>query len=1404
MSRDVPGTRPPAAASVHQLLRLRAEEAPDVELFTFLEDGDVRGRRTTVTRQQLWDRAQAVATHLRGQVGVGDRVVLLYPPGIDFIAAFQGCLIAGVVAVPAWPPEPARLARSLERLGAIAEVSGASAVLTQGMIAATAPTVPDLPEALRRVRWLSTDNLPAGDPGLTGDEFGPDDIAFLQFTSGSTSRPKGVIVTHGNVLANNEMVRLAFGIRPGDALCGWLPLFHDMGLIGNVLSTIHAGVRAILMSPAHFLKRPLSWMEAVSVERATIAGGPDFGWSLCARRATPEAIASLDLSCLRLAYNGAEPVNPDTLARFSDAFASVGFAASAFYPTYGLAEGTLLVTGKEDAAPPRIARFDIGGLDRREVVVSSDGRAVAACGRPPMGEVLIVDPETREKVTLGRVGEVWLRGAHVCHGYWQAPEATGQTFEQQTADGDAGWMRTGDLGFIDEGDLFVTGRIKELIIHRGRNLVPQDLERLAEAADPRVRPGGVAAFGVPTPDGEGVALMVEVADGADHGAVMDAVRRVLAERAEVVPVDVATVPARSVPKTSSGKTQRVAARAWWLAERGGAAPAAAPTPEPPSAPSRVLSLLREAIARQVGRAVADVAADAHPATLGVDSVAAAQLASELENALGIDVPVELFYGHSVAQIADLLGAEDLRARLGAGWTPEDAALPDDLRVGGLFVPSGGPLLVTGGTGFLGAHLLAELLAHTDTEIVALVRAPDAAAGAERLVAAIRRTGRWEEPWRARIRALPGDITAPDLGLPAGVRRSLAASLDGIIHSAAVVHWAAPYAALRAANVDAIRPLLDLAAPRNVPIHHVSSLGVYPMHGDLPMPLDERRAPDAHEQLTLGYFQTKWAAERLLEAARERGFCVSILRPGAITGDSRTGEELDSEGQLFFGFLAGCLAFGQVPRVDKVIDVAPVDFVASAVRACVTRPASWGRSYNLVNPRPMRQLDLYECLRQHGYALREQPYGVWRDAVVALPTTQPAQPLARFAGYYQGMTEARMRRFEAHASRALPVGSAAFSETLLPHAPCPAFDAHLLGVYLRRYQETGLLPAPSAADVVGAPVIQRSRVELLTDYASGSRAVSELYDRAKQRQWDAATRIDWSLDLDPENPEGLPDEALPLWGSDLLRRMTTSERASFRQRFQAWQYSQFLHGEQGALICAARLVEQSPTMAARSYAATQVMDEARHLEVFRRLLDRIGPTYGITPPLRALLDQILADPRWDMVALGMQVLVEGLALGAFSTARDQTRHELIRQVNAYVIEDEARHFAFGRLSLKDHLPALSDAERLEREQFVVEASYLLRDRFLGVDLWESLELPADRCMAHVESTGFLRRYRAELFSRIVPVVRAVGLWGPTVRRAYGQMGILGFGQIDPDRLAAEDVAIAAAIERSSMAQAGVAK
>lgn len=573
-----------------ELLRSRALRQPNRRVYTYLADGEEEGSH--LTYGELDRQARAIGALLQRWGASGERALLLYPPGLEFVAAFFGCLYGGVVAVPVYPPDPSRLNRALPRLQAIVNDARPLAALTTSPVLSMVEYVVLQAPEFQSMRWLATDNLPGDlaeewrDPGV-----GSDTLALLQYTSGSTAVPKGVMVSHGNLLHNSELVRRSFELTPDDRSVCWLPLYHDMGLAEGVLQPVYSETPVALMSPVAFLQRPVRWLQAISRTGATYSGGPNFAYDLCVRKTTPEQRAGLDLSRWSLAFNGAEPVRHDTLERFAAAFEPRGFRREAFYPCYGLAEATLIVSGGVRAALPVVRTFRTAALEQYRIAPASgesEGtRTLVGCGQTLWDQqIVIVDPESSTRCQSDRVGEIWVSGRSVAQGYWNRPEETERTFRAYLADtGEGPFLRTGDLGFLEDGEVFIAGRLKDLLIIGGRNHYPQDIERSVEQSHSAVRPGCCAAFSVDADREERLVVVGEVdrryqrahrGEGGQPGpepgpdpsldvqAVVRAIRRAVAEEHEVHVYRVVLLKPGSIPKTSSGKIQRHACRAGFL------------------------------------------------------------------------------------------------------------------------------------------------------------------------------------------------------------------------------------------------------------------------------------------------------------------------------------------------------------------------------------------------------------------------------------------------------------------------------------------------------------------------------------------------------------------------------------------------------------------------------------------------------------------------------------------------------------------------------------------------------------------------------------------------------------------------------------------------------------------------
>ncbi|KVD72972.1 hypothetical protein WS62_09295 [Burkholderia sp. ABCPW 14] len=692
------------AGTIVHVLQRHADERPDALAYHFIEVPET-GAGPQFTYQQLDERARRVAAYLRQHASENERVLLFFPSGLEYIAAFLGCLYAGVIAVPLYPP---RRGEKLDRIAHVVRDCGARYAFGDGEAVAKASEwfSGEMGGALAAaISLLSIDAAAAVQPmPASAYRRAAADIAFLQYTSGSTGEPKGVAVSHGNLIANQIAIAAGFGSCDGDVCLNWLPLYHDMGLIGTTLHPLYHGYPSHIMSPAAFIKDPLSWLENVTRFRATVAGGPDFGYRLCAEHAarSPERAGALDLSSWRIAFNGAEPVQAESMRRFAQTFSRVRFDSRAFYPCYGLAEATLFVTGGAPGGAFHALAFDRPALTLGRLEPAGDAATaeLVSSGRCAAGHELRIVNDFREAAE-GEIGEIWVSGPSIPSGYWNKDATNADVFRARLAGpgpASSGFLRTGDLGCVIDGELFVTGRSKDLVIVNGRNYYPQDLEMAAGASDPALREGCTAAFSI---DGDGDARVVVVQEvdrrfvkTIDVDAAARAIRTAIARACDVAVDEIVLIQPASIPKTSSGKIRRRETRARYLdgtllqvgrdVRSASGAPAASGQDldalwpriagsDAPSVDERVTDVvlaLRRAVALLTRQATDAIGADLPLAGAGLNSIGVVRLQGLIEKHLGAHVGLDDLFG--AASIAEL-GAQIVRAGAAAPAAPRAAA-----------------------------------------------------------------------------------------------------------------------------------------------------------------------------------------------------------------------------------------------------------------------------------------------------------------------------------------------------------------------------------------------------------------------------------------------------------------------------------------------------------------------------------------------------------------------------------------------------------------------------------------------------------------------------------------------------------------------------------------------------------
>ncbi|MBN2439601.1 MAG: aminotransferase class I/II-fold pyridoxal phosphate-dependent enzyme [Deltaproteobacteria bacterium] len=704
---------PQRLTNLIQLLRRRVQEHREKTVFTYLKDGE--SQETRLTYCELERRALAIAALLQSRFSPGERVLLIYPPGIEFPAAFFGCLCAGMIAVTAYPPQSNLFLATLE--ATVSDAEPAVALTTASILEEHRRQIDQTP-GLMALQWIPTDTI-SDDMANAWQEpsLGADSIALLQYTSGSTGSPKGVMVSHGNLLHNSAVIHAVFGNSPSIRGVIWLPPYHDMGLIGGIIQPVYAGMDTILISPVHFIQKPLRWLMAISRYKATVSGGPNFAYDLCVRKITTEQKSGLDLSSWDIAFNGAEPVRRETLRRFAAAFESCGFRQKAYLPCYGLAETTLIASGSKKGSEPTFVQADAHALKVGRLSLAAgdrehDAKLVGNGGTPPDHTIVIVDPEEKTPCKSATIGEIWIAGPSVAKGYWNRPEDSEQTFRARLADTDEGpFLRTGDLGFFHAGQLFVAGRLKDLIIIRGLNHYPQDIERTVERSHEALRASGGAAFSVEVGDEERLVVVQEIErrfiKKIDAEAVISAIRQSVTREHGIQAYAVVLLKTSSLPKTTSGKVQRRLCREHFIQGRlkvvaecvgysqeveseiplqarkacrpghmradGSAAgrlqvvgssmkttlksggPASDETEtEDASKPARVIeSAITKMVADLLKISFSRVDVQGPLNAMGIDSLLAVELKTAIEEDMGVEFPVEaLFLGAGISDLAE--------------------------------------------------------------------------------------------------------------------------------------------------------------------------------------------------------------------------------------------------------------------------------------------------------------------------------------------------------------------------------------------------------------------------------------------------------------------------------------------------------------------------------------------------------------------------------------------------------------------------------------------------------------------------------------------------------------------------------------------------------------------------------
>ncbi len=981
-------------ASLLDHLDRLAIEQPHKLLYSFLDlNGDPVESYTYASFQH---RTKAIAGHLRrdGRFTTGDRLLLAYPPGLEMICAFFGCVRAGLIPVPVYPPSSRGFQSALYKMVHIAKDCNAAAILTnqdhhaslktnlaRSGVSASGVDV----DYISSLPWIPTENFV--DTISNQPAFDTSEILFLQYTSGSTMEPKGVIVTHENILNTYDLVI----DHPEPVVVSWLPQYHDMGLIGCYLYPALKGGTTYGFAPMDFIQRPILWFETITTYRATATAAPNFAYDYCLRagRLSKDSLESCDLNSLRVLMCAAEPVKPDTYTRFLEAFQPYGLKSESFYVAYGLAENTLAVSmGGRNIASVNKRALAMGKASVTTEVSEIGGSAqIISCGNPLAGlEVKIVDPEGHFVLKPGRVGEIWLAGSGKCRGYWNNTELTLKQFRARLVDDtpyDDGFLRTGDMGFFHDGELYVCGRIKDMIILRGQNYYPQDIENVVEKASGLIRHNCVAAFQIQEDGEPGLAVIAEVKNPRalpDARKIATAVRNYLNVEVAVVSL----IAPRAIPRTSSGKIMRHKTKQMWL-----------------DGQFTVLSDFSSE--KNAGDAIPDPDAHTPFAELKARYNLTGNESYNLVDA-GLDSLDLVVFMHELKELLKERGAEMLARQVDIGViqrvtvaelfalaeqlerAPEEAlahlrhslaAFRDEQNVAEKALmnkdrkltfepPVPSPLgqipvlnqvLLTGGTGFIGPFLIKSLLEQTKAKIHVLVRSSDEKQGMQRLMAAMDSMGscdaRLIEQFEARVIPVCGDLGQPGLGLTQEMWDYFADQIDTIFHNGATVNYLFNYDRMRETNVLGTNEVIRLAFEgRPKEFNYVSTTFVFGWA--VKSVLYETDQNANMELLDFGYSQSKWVAEQVVFDARSRGLSTRIFRPALVSPSvSGGGNNFDIAVRLVAFMVNHGIGVDTLNQVSFV----PADIVANNIVAISTTPGTANQTYHVVRDDYSNMMDI---------------------------------------------------------------------------------------------------------------------------------------------------------------------------------------------------------------------------------------------------------------------------------------------------------------------------------------------------------------------------------------------------------------------------------------------------------------
>lgn len=1028
----------PKYQNLLEMLERRVEQDPQKIAYTFLKYEGLKKEEVNLTYKDVYENAKAVAFLLKKHgIQAGDRVIIFSTQTYDNIYSIFGAILAQAVFIIIPPPidEGKRI-----RFKSVLESSKAKLILCNDMVAEKLEKSL-FPKFIPRnfTKWvvkitknlevLSIESFKKKPENWVRPAITQETPIYLQYSSGSTNIPKGVKVNHKNVLHNIEGLQLFFGDIIPQTMVSWAPFFHNMGILSLVFTNIYIDARSVIMSPLSFVENPYDWFRAVTEYKGDLILGPNSAFDYCTRMISDEQLVKLDLSTVKYAANGSESINYKVLEAFSNKFSKCGFRHSAFCLGYGLAESTCFVSASRFC--PGYVNIDYECFKTNQFKECSDDNSlikqITAVGKPFEGiEVLIVNPDTSLPCTDNEIGELLLKGESIVDGYWENDEETNRVFKAAVEGEDGFYARTGDLAALYKGELYIAGRLKEIIIINGHNIVPQDIEMCVWDYVAEVKGCSVVSFAVDVEGKERFATCIELAEGTkfDYSKLCEKINLAIHKVFGICPFEILFLKDGTMPRTDNRKIQVLKTKELYESGKLNAIYSSSKitgdfgthvTSDKKTDPMEdiLLSMVELAVGSD-----AKISTEDNLFTAGMDSLAIVQLSALIEKEYGINLTVEdMVKNPTVQGVAHLL--KSCAGELHHGRHRHDTSLLyDDCRLDAAIIPESDRycgadkckcIFVTGATGFIGAYLVKYLMKAADAEVFCLVRANNILEGFQRVKDNMKYYKLWDDSYQERLKPVIGDLSKPGLGMEECLYMDLSNKVDSIYHGGALLNFIYPYSFLRDVNVKGTVECLRFACKGKAKyFHYISTYSVYdnPSHfGRIALEDDKL---DSAEGYFLPYSETKWVSEQLVTEARNRGLKAAIYRPGEVCGCKDTG--IWKLNDMVSRFLAAGVKMGEMPDIPMNIHITPVDYIGESIVCLSMQEDSTGKAFNLVNKKIKKLNELPELINNFGYRIKLVPYENWKLKLADSDPTNSLYPLRSLFLLDKGGNESVISRY----------------------------------------------------------------------------------------------------------------------------------------------------------------------------------------------------------------------------------------------------------------------------------------------------------------------------------------------------------------------------------------------------------